>query len=451
MKLLAIITIAYVISICRVNASDLHPNIVVILCDDLGRGDYSGFGTKDISTPNIDRVASEGMTFDNFYANSCVCAPSRAALLTGKYPDRAGVPGVIRSEADNNWGWLSPKVALIPYVLKTSGYHSALIGKWHLGFESPNLPNDRGFDEFNGFLGDMMDNYTTHLRNGKNYMRHNTEVINPVGHATDLFTQWACDYLQQRSNSSQPFFLYLAYNAPHEPIQPPQDWLDRVKNRFPGITDKRARIVALIEHLDSGIGKVLDKLDKLKLTNDTIVIINSDNGGVLKYGGYNGPWRGDKQHMLEGGLRVPGFVRWPGKIEAGSHTQRRTLTMDIFATLCDVSHTPPPTGIDGVSFLPTLLGGSDARYDRQLYFCRREGSDIYGGKTIEALISGDWKIIQDSPFTPIELYNIKTDPFETTNMAVVCPDVVKALAKALRANIQRGGQVPWQKPDIESN
>ena len=448
MKLFSIIFVAYVLLLSRsASATDTHPNIVVILCDDLGRGDYSGFGTKDISTPNIDRIAHEGITFTNFYANSCVCAPSRASLLTGKYPDRVGVPGVIRGESENNWGWLSPQARLLPDVLKVNGYQSVIIGKWHLGFESPNLPNDRGFDEFKGFLGDMMDSYTTHLRNGQNYMRHNRETINPEGHATDLFTQWACDYLDQNTASQKPFFMYLAYNAPHEPIQPPKVWLDRVKARSPGITDKRARMVALIEHLDSGIGKVLERLDALNLTQNTLVIFTSDNGGVLKYGGYNGPWRGDKQHMFEGGLRVPGCARWPGRIAPGSFTERRTLTMDIFATVCEVSHTQTPVGIDGVSFLPTLLGGYDANYDRQLYFCRREGTDIYGGKTIEALISGDWKIIQDSPFAPIELYNIKTDPLETKDLAKVYPDITKKLAKALRVNIQRGGQVPWQKPD----
>jgi len=448
MKLFSIIFVANVLLLSRsASATNTHPNIVVILCDDLGRGDYSGFGTKDISTPNIDRIAHEGITFANFYANSCVCAPSRASLMTGKYPDRVGVPGVIRGESENNWGWLSPQARLLPDVLKVNGYQSVIIGKWHLGFESPNLPNDRGFDEFKGFLGDMMDSYTTHLRNGQNYMRHNRETINPEGHATDLFTQWACDYLDQNTASQKPFFMYLAYNAPHEPIQPPKVWLDRVKARSPGITDKRARMVALIEHLDSGIGKVLERLDALNLTQNTLVIFTSDNGGVLKYGGYNGPWRGDKQHMFEGGLRVPGCARWPGRIAPGSFTERRTLTMDIFATVCEVSHTQTPVGIDGVSFLPTLLGASDANYDRQLYFCRREGTDIYGGKTIEALISGDWKIIQDSPFAPIELYNIKTDPLETKDLAKVYPDITKKLAKALRVNIQRGGQVPWQKPD----
>jgi len=438
----------YIVLSCSsfLRAQDLaRPNVLIILCDDLGRGDYSAFGTKDIQTPNIDRIAREGMTFDNFYANSSVCAPSRASLLSGKYPDRVGVPGVIRGEVNNSWGWLAPWAKLLPSVLKDAGYNTALIGKWHLGFESPNLPNDRGFDEFEGFLGDMMDSYTTHLRNGQNYMRHNSSTINPVGHATDIFTQWSCDYLKVRSKDKKPFFLYLAYNAPHEPIQPTAEWLDRVKQREPGISDKRAHIVALIEHLDSGIGKVLDTLDQLNLANNTLVILTSDNGGVLKYGGYNGPWRGDKTHMFEGGLRVFGFTRWPGKISANVHTQRRTLTMDIFNTVCDAAGVATPEGVDGVSFLPTALGNKSNDLNREMYFCRRDGN--IGAKTIEALIKGDWKIIQDSPFAPIELYNIKNDPQESDNLAKAHPDVMDTLGKALRAHIQRGGQVPWQKPD----
>ena len=175
------------------------PNVIIILADDLGRGDYSAFGTKDISTPNIDRLCREGMTFHNFYANSCVCSPTRAALLTGRVPDRVGVPGVIRHTPDNSWGWLSPQAVLLPQVLRPAGYHSSIVGKWHLGLASPNTPIERGFDEFHGFLGDMMDDYLTHLRGGQNFMRKNRDVIEPKGHATDLFTTWACDYVKDRA------------------------------------------------------------------------------------------------------------------------------------------------------------------------------------------------------------------------------------------------------------
>ena len=187
-----------------------RPNILVILTDDQGRGDYSAFGTPDIRTPALDRLFKEGMTFDNFFANSCVCSPSRAALMTGCYPDRVGVPGVIRQWPADSWGWLSPRVTLLPQVLKRAGYHTGIVGKWHLGLESPNTPTERGFDFFHGFLGDMMDDYWTHLRGGVNFMRRNRDVVDPKGHATDIFTDWACEYLAERARAKKPFFLYLA-------------------------------------------------------------------------------------------------------------------------------------------------------------------------------------------------------------------------------------------------
>jgi len=222
---------------CAEASFTAKPNILVILTDDQGRGDYSAFGTKDIRTPTIDRLFHEGMTFNNFFANSCVCYPSRAALLTGCYPDRVGVPGVIREETpENSWGYLLPGTMLLPQLLKPAGYHTALIGKWHLGIGSPNTPNERGFDLFEGFLGDMMDDYWTHLRHGLNLMRYNQTMMEAKGHATDVFTDWACDYLQERATAGKPFFLYLAYNAPHDPIQPPPEWLEKVKHREPGIS-----------------------------------------------------------------------------------------------------------------------------------------------------------------------------------------------------------------------
>ncbi|WP_309715048.1 sulfatase-like hydrolase/transferase [Armatimonas sp.] len=424
-------------------------NILIILTDDQGRGDYSAFGTKDIQTPHIDRLFREGVEFQNFFANSAVCSPTRAALLTGCYPDRVGVPGVIRDEnPENSWGYLAPGVRLLPQVLKPVGYHSALIGKWHLGTSSPNLPTERGFDFFHGFLGDMMDDYWTHRRNGQNYMRRNKKTIEPKGHATDLFTDWACQYLTERAKANRPFFLYLAYNAPHDPIQPPPEWLEKVKQREPGMSEKRAKLVALIEHMDAGIGKVLDTLDTLEktgLAKDTLVLFTSDNGGVLANGANNGPWRSEKGHMYEGGLRVPGAARWPGVIAPGTTTERTTLTMDLFATSCAVAGVSIPAGIDGTSFLPTLRGEPEPPESRAHYFVRREGGVAYGGKTIEALRRGEWKLLQDSPFAPQELYNLKADPLESTNLATKNPEVFRELAAALRRQIQQGATVPWQR------
>ena len=342
----------------QVNAADppARPNVIVILADDLGRGECSAFGTKDIRTPNIDRLFREGMTFDNFYANSCVCSPTRAAPLTGCYPDRVGVPGVIRDIPANSWGYLAPHAVLLPSLLHQAGYHCGIVGKWHLGDESPNTPVDRGFDQFHGFLGDMMDDYRTHLRNGKNFMRRNREVISPEGHATDLFTAWAKEFLEERARTPQPFFLYLAYNAPHGPIQPPAEWLDRVRQREPQMSGKCAGLVALVEHMDSGIGQVLETLDKTGLAKNTLVVFSSDNGGLLEEGANNGPWRSGKTHMYEGGLRVPCAARWPCHIAEGSRTDRIGLSMDWFPTALEAAGLKPPQGIDGTSLLPALRG-----------------------------------------------------------------------------------------------
>jgi arylsulfatase A-like enzyme len=424
------------------------PNIIVILADDMGRGEYSAFGTKDIQTPNIDRLCNEGLTFDNFYANSCVCSPSRAALLTGCFPHRVGVPGVIREEdTDNNWGYLWQKARLLPEMLKPAGYESAIVGKWHLGINSPNTPTERGFDRFDGFLGDMMDDYWTHLRHGLNLMRHDQETVTPEGHATDVFTDWALRYLEERTKKPKPFFLYLAYNAPHDPIQPKPDWLEKVKAREPGISEKRAKLVALIEHLDDGIGKVLARLDETGLAKNTLVMFVSDNGGVLGNGANNGPWRSGKTHMYEGGLRVPGIVRWPEHIAPGTHTSRVSLLMDIYPTALEIAGVTPPSGIDGVSFLPTLRGEEQAEPVRDLYWVWREGGMVFQGGTSEALRQGDWKLLHDTPFSPMELYNVKEDPQETNNLADKEKSTFRNLSAVLRRQVQRGGSIPWQRPD----
>lgn len=451
-KHLLLFLTALLIAAASASTAAAKPNILVILADDLGRAEYSAFGTKDIRTPHIDRLAREGMTFQNFYANSCVCSPTRAALLTGCYPDRVGVPGVIREEEPaNSWGYLSPSATLLPQVLKKAGYHSGIVGKWHLGISSPNTPIERGFDHFQGFLGDMMDDYWTHLRHGQNFVRRNREAIEPKGHATDLFTTWACDYLRECAAAKQPFFLYLAYNAPHDPIQPPPEWLEKVRKRESGIDDKRARLVALIEHLDDGIGQVLKTLDDLKVAENTLVLFTSDNGGLLTSGANNGPWRSGKTHMYEGGIRVPAIARWPGKIQPGSATDRIALSMDLFATSCEAAGVASPADIDGVSFLPTLLGQSQPDTQRSLYFVRREGGLLYCGKTIEAFVSGDWKLVLDSPFAPLELYNLKRDPMETTDLAAKEKKVVMELTAGLRKHVQRGGAVPWQSLAIPSS
>ncbi|MCR4415961.1 MAG: sulfatase-like hydrolase/transferase, partial [Thermoguttaceae bacterium] len=236
-------------------------------------------------------------------------------------------------------------------------------------------------------------------------------------------------------------------NAPHDPIQPPPEWLAKVRQREPGLDEKRAKLVALIEHLDDGIGRVVAALDRLRLAENTLVIFTSDNGGFLAFGANNGPWRSGKTHLYEGGLRVPGVARWPGKIKPNTRTAHVALSMDIFPTLCEAAGVTPPADIDGLSFLPTLLGRPQRETHRDLYFVLREGGPAFGGKTIEALIRGPWKLIQDRPTAAWELYHLQRDPAESTDLAGKERAVLLELSAALREHIQLGGQTPWQAPD----
>lgn len=427
------------------------PNIVLILTDDLGYHDVSYYGTMDLHTPQLDALVREGMRFDNFLSNSPVCSPTRAALLSGRYPDRVGVPGLIRYHPENNWGYLDPESILLPQKLKEANYHTAHIGKWNLGLETPNLPNQKGFDLFQGWLEDMMDDYVMKRRHGLNFMRLNDTVIDPTGHATDLFTDWAIRYIEEQAQDEQPFFLYLAYNAPHFPVQPPKEWLDRVKERSPELPERRAKLVAFIEHLDHRIGEVVKALKESGQYENTLIIFTGDNGGHLPDLANNGPLRDGKQSMYEGGLRVPTFVIWPGRIKAGTSTTQVNLSMDIYPTLLDLAGVPLNHAIEGRSFLNTLLGKTPTEEERVLYFTRREGGLNYGGKAYYALRKGDWKLLQNSPYQPMELYNLKNDPLEQEDLFKSEPEVVKVLNQLLMKHIQEGGKTPWQRPQIPSN
>ena len=421
------------------------PNIVLILADDLGYGDLSSYGAKDLRTPNIDALVAGGMSFSRFYASCSVCSPTRAAFLTGRYPAMVGVPGVIRTKDNKSWGYLSPSAHTLPELLKPAGYDTAIVGKWHLGLKSPNLPNDRGFDRFEGFLGDMMQSYYSHRRDGMNFMRHNGETIDPKGHASDLFTQWACDYLRGRKaagHAVRPFFLYLAYNAPHFPVQPPEDYLAKVLKREPGIDKTRALLVALIEHMDDGIGKVVAAIKDSGLADNTLVVFTSDNGGDLGCAADNGPLRSGKGTIYEGGLRVPACAVWPGHIKPGSRTDRVALTMDLMLTLLEAAGAKAPDGIEGRSVLPTLLGLPQAPETRYLFF------SLYGGQTTSAVLHDDWKMLRNQPGAPLELYNLKDDPQEKTDLAAATPrpkqfDELKA---ELDKYVKAAEAVEWRRP-----
>ncbi len=423
------------------------PNILLILTDDQGLHDVSYQGTNDLMTPNIDGIANNGIRFNHFYANCTVCSPTRASLLTGTYPDYVGVPGVIRTNEEDNWGYLNPEVKLLPYYLKKAGYQTGIIGKWHLGLSSPNLPNEKGFDYFHGWLGDMMDDYWLHRRHHINYMRLNNKIIDPSGHATDLFSEWSIDFIKNHANKNKPFFLYLAYNAPHFPVQPPVDWLEKVKRRNPSLSEKRAKLVAFIEHLDHNLGTVIKALKEQDIYDNTLIIFTSDNGGHLPDKANNGFYRDGKQSMYEGGLRVPTCMSWPAMIEDGRISESNWLSMDLFHTILEITGIQKDRSSVGKSMLNELKNSSpDTMEIREMYFTRREGGSNYNGECSYALRFGDWKLIRNYPGLPMELYNLKTDPFEKINVIKENSAVFTDLNNRLMKHIQVAGKIPWQKP-----
>lgn len=422
------------------NLNAQAPNIVYILVDDLGYGDLSSYGATDINTPAIDKLAKEGKLFTRAYANSTVCSPSRAAILSGNYPDRVGVPGVIRQFKDNDWGNLVNDFISLPQALKTSGYKTALIGKWHLGLESPDIPNERGFDYFKGFLGDMMDDYNNHLRGGVNWMRENLLEISPKGHATDLFTQWSIDYIEKNKSSKTPFFLFLNYNAPHSPIQPPKKWLSSVIKRERNASEGRQKLIAFIEHLDDSVDKVINSLENNNLLDNTIIIFTSDNGGALHYSASNKPFNGGKGNMLEGGIRIPCIVKWSNVIKPGV-VNDPIMLMDFYPTLVSISREFNDYNLPSKNILP-LLKDEELSYDsRFMVWIRREGH-VFGGRDFYAISNGRFKLLQNSPFEPYKLYDLEKDPFEEN--PIENKEVKSLLLKKLTKHIQVSGNIPWQ-------
>ncbi|MDA8528530.1 sulfatase-like hydrolase/transferase [Opitutaceae bacterium] len=433
--------------LCFIGSSFLgaaRPNIIVILVDDLGYGDLSSYGAKEMQTPAIDQLMERGTRFDQFYSNCTVCTPTRASLLTGRYPDMVGAPGVIRQNAENSWGYFDPGATTLPQILGEAGYHTGMVGKWHLGYEKPNIPNRRGFDFFHGFLGDMMDDYWTHLRGGENWMRHNETVIDPEGHATEIFSDWAIDYINDHAErpDDKPFFLYLAYNAPHFPIQPPEDWIARVKKREPQLSELRAINVAFVEHLDQHLGRVIDAVGAAGIDEETLIVFSSDNGGSIPHGALNTPWRGGKQDHWEGGIRVPTCVVWPGTIPA-QRSNVPGMTMDLFPTLSRIANASFDHKIDGQDLSEVWLRNGTGDPDRTMIWVRREGNNRYQGRAYYAIRQGPWKLTQSTPFEPMQLVNLDDDPYEQNPQPAQGP-IAHELIDQLRLHLQEAGRIPWQ-------
>lgn len=409
------------------------PNILFILADDLGYGDLGCYGQKRIKTPNIDRLAEEGMRFTQCYAGSTVCAPSRCSLMTGRHTGHARIRGNARVP-------LEPGDLTVAEILKPAVYNTAIFGKWGLGDEgTTGVPNRQGFDEWFGYLDQThAHNYYPEFlwRNeGKWPLRGN-----PNGqkgdYSHDYFTRAALNFI--RINQKHPFFLYLAYTIPHannelgnktgNGMEVPDD-SPYSKENWPQAEKNKA---AMITRLDADVGKVLDKLKELKIDQDTIVFFSSDNGphkegGVdPKFFGSSGPLRGIKRDLYEGGIRVPMIVRWPGRVKAGSTNDQVWAFWDFLPTAAELAGVKPPPGIDGISVVPTLLGLQQTNQHEFLYW------EFHERGFQQAARRGDWKAVKPATDKPLELYNLKTDPGEKENISAEHPDVVANIEEYLK-------------------
>ena len=393
------------------------PNVVVILADDLGYADIGCYGNTRIRTPHLDALAAGGVRLTDFHANSSVCTPTRAALLTGRYQQRAGIETVFGMDPDEG---LSPDVKTLPSYLQQAGYATGAFGKWHLGRRPPFTPHSHGFDEFIGLHTGDGDHHSRVDRSGGVDWWHNDEPLVETGYTTDLVTRHSLAFIER--HRAKPFFLYVAHLAVHFPWQGPHDRADRVVGgnydgdaKFGSREDKRAAFREMVEAFDASVGQIVGRLRELGLEKDTLVIFASDNGGYsVDHGGYvavssNGPWRGQKGDLYEGGHRVPAIFSWPGRIAPHRTSDATVLTMDLFPTVMELAGVPRPTGArasDGMSLVSHLV--SQTPLPERTLFWRR-------GDT-RAVRRGDWKLVANRAEAP-QLFNLRSDPSEQIDLA----------------------------------
>ncbi|MBW1612375.1 MAG: sulfatase-like hydrolase/transferase [Deltaproteobacteria bacterium] len=384
------------------------PNVIVILADDLGCGDISLYDGW-VQTPRIDQMAREGVKFTDFHSNACLCSPTRAALLTGRYQQRVGIIEVVKGYQDKNG--LEDKELTISRLMKQNGYKTAIFGKWHLGWDPQYNPIYHGFDEFIGFLP-----------GGTSYLKHEdwrdgTEIKEQKGYSTHIITDMSVDFIKR--NKNQPFFLYISHQAVHNYYQIPSDSIETKGRDIPLTGDvARARYKIILQELDKSVGKVMDTLRELKLEENTIVIFFSDNGDV-KMGTNIRPYRGGKGTLYEGGHRIPAVIRWPGKIKAGWTSDELIVGMDILPTLMDILDIdiPKERKLDGISIKNHLLNQTNMP-DRKVFF----GHEPRFGT---AMRDGHWKMMTRGDL--IELYDLNKDIRETDNIADKYPERTKKM------------------------
>lgn len=433
------------------------PNIVYILADDLGYGDLSCYGQTHFKTPNLDKMAGEGMLFTQHYAGTTVCAPSRSSLMTGQHTGHTPIRGNKEWKPEGQWP-IPDQAYTVAELLKEAGYTTGAFGKWGLGFVgTEGDPNKQGFDEFYGYNCQRMAHnyYPGHLW-------HNQQKITLEGNSGDGFATYAPTMIHEQAlkfienNKDKPFFLYYPNVIPHAELLLPEENLAEFRGQFlpekefkgaePG--DKNFRIggygtqpeghaafAAMVTLLDKQVGEVLAKLKELGLDENTIVIFSSDNGPHLEggadpdYFNSNGPLQGYKRDLYEGGIREPMIAWWPKQIEAGTQADHISAFWDVMPTVAELAGVTPPNNIDGISFLPTLLGKEDQKQHDYLYWEFHEK----GGR--KALRKGDWKLVSYNVNNPekttVELYDLSTDLGEENNLADEHPELVKELQQLM--------------------
>ena len=411
---------------CAVQAEPApRPNIVLIMADDLGYGDLSCYGATHVSTPYIDALAKNGIRFTDYHSNGAVCSPTRAALMTGRYPQRTGVEGVITAARHREVGLPLDEVT-IAEVLKDAGYATAMYGKWHLGYDIKRFgPMRQGFETFEGFVSGNVDYFNKIDQEAHKDWYVGDELIHVDGYVTDLINDRAVDWIDGhvKENKGQPFFLYLAHGAPHYPLQGPDDEGFREVGKKVGQSkvDRPATYKAMIESMDAGIGRVVAELEKHGLTENTLVIFTSDNGHSPRHGGSAGPLRGSKGTVYEGGHRVPMVMQWPAVFSKSDTSDLTLIGMDLFPMFAEAAEAelPDNAAIDGAS----LLSGQSRcgyRFNRSLHW-------VHGNK--HAIRQGDWKLVMNGEAKP-GLYNLKDDLGEQNNLADQEPERVKQMQEA---------------------
>lgn len=440
------VVVCAVVSLCGVSRSahaagprQARPNVVLILADDLGYGELGCYGQRRIATPHLDRLATQGTRFTQVYAGATVCAPSRCALMTGKHTGHARIRG-------NALVPLQPEDVTVAEILKRAGYATALIGKWGLGEPgTPGLPNRQGFDRFFGYLNQhhAHNYFPDYLWSDETKLPLEGNVIGPVDNVSTTRAQYAPDLLVREAlhfldeHKDVPFFLQFTTILPHannergraegNGMEVPelgsyadQDWPAPQKGH-----------AAMITRLDTHVGQLLDKLKALGLEENTLVIFSSDNG-PHKEGGADpaffqsgGPLRGYKRALYDGGIRVPTLVRWPGKIAAGAVSDQVWAFWDVLPTLAELAGQTPPEGLDGVSVLSALRGLGPVAHP-PLYW------EFHEGGFTQAVRIDDWKGVRSGLVGPLELYDLKTDPSESKNVAADHPDVIARLEAYLK-------------------